>query len=332
MSIRGRCFVTIVASWLSVASLSAEAWADGADAGGYLGAAVPLGTYEKTADTGGVIGGWGGYRWDFDDVGLSVIGNPQWTLLPPDECPRGPTLHPCSNDDDVASTFSFTAGPKLSLRLSDALASLAVLGGYFGDISGPLDENGGGLAVHATVAGYVGAGIHLGVFARFENAWLAPAANSRSGDRQMVMTGLSIGWSQYRSELEPAPVAPVAAAAPASPPVGRKFILRGVNFDFDKASIRPDATPVLDEAVRTLRDQPDIDVRVEGYTDAIGSDAYNQRLSERRAKAVMNYLVSRGIAPSRLQAVGYGESNPVASNETAEGRAQNRRAELVVVE
>src|SRR5512145_2246193 len=101
MSIRGRGFVTIVASLLNVASLSSDAWADGAEAGGYLGVAIPIGTYEKTADAGGVIGAYGGYRWDVaDHVGLSVIGNPQYTLLPPEDCPSGPTVHSCSDGDD----------------------------------------------------------------------------------------------------------------------------------------------------------------------------------------------------------------------------------------
>jgi OOP family OmpA-OmpF porin len=67
---------------------------------------------------------------------------------------------------------------------------------------------------------------------------------------------------------------------------------------------------------------------VAGYTDRIGSDAYNQQLSERRAKAVMDYFIGEGVAPDRLKAVGYGKSKPVASNATEEGRAQNRRVEL----
>ena len=106
--------------------------------------------------------------------------------------------------------------------------------------------------------------------------------------------------------------------------------LRGVNFDFDKYNIRPDAAPILDEAARTLQQYGDVTIYVDGYTDSIGSDAYNQRLSERRANAVKEYLQSHGVAASRMTARGFGKTNPVASNETAEGRAQNRRVELIV--
>jgi len=117
-------------------------------------------------------------------------------------------------------------------------------------------------------------------------------------------------------------------APPAKPK--RKIVLRGVNFDFDKATLRADGKPVLDEAVRTLKDERDIKVSVEGHTDAVGSDAYNQRLSERRAGAVADYLAGGGIARARMATVGFGESKPVASNETEDGRAQNRRVEFRV--
>ena len=114
-----------------------------------------------------------------------------------------------------------------------------------------------------------------------------------------------------------------AAAKPA-----RRIVLRGVNFDFDKATIRPDAKSVLDEAVRTLAEEPNVLVSVEGHTDSVGSDAYNEKLSERRADAVADYLAGAGVARRRLSTVGLGESKPVASNETEDGRAQNRRVEF----
>jgi len=75
-----------------------------------------------------------------------------------------------------------------------------------------------------------------------------------------------------------------------------------------------------------------ITVAVEGHTDSVGSDAYNQKLSERRAQAAVDYLVSQGVDASRLQPTGYGESKPMASNDTADGRAQNRRVDLVVTD
>jgi OOP family OmpA-OmpF porin len=112
--------------------------------------------------------------------------------------------------------------------------------------------------------------------------------------------------------------------------VERKIILRGINFDFDKSNIKPEFEPILDEAVSTLKANPDIKVGIVGYTDSIGTAQYNMVLSNQRAKAVYNYFVSKGIAASRLQTVGKGMNDPVASNATADGRAMNRRVELQV--
>ena len=109
-------------------------------------------------------------------------------------------------------------------------------------------------------------------------------------------------------------------------------MLRGVNFDFDKWEIRPDAAIILDEVVSLLSGRPDVEVRVEGHTDATGPEAYNQGLSERRAASVRKYLVEGGIAASRLTSAGLGESRPIATNDTREGRALNRRVELQVLE
>lgn len=129
----------------------------------------------------------------------------------------------------------------------------------------------------------------------------------------------------------PPPPRPAPPPPPPPPPTRRRIILRGVNFDFDKATIRPDAVAILDEAVEILRAQPGVDVSVDGHTDAIGSDQYNQRLSERRARAVADYLARHGIDRGRLEPRGFGESRPVASNDGEEGRAQNRRVELNTV-
>jgi OOP family OmpA-OmpF porin len=121
-----------------------------------------------------------------------------------------------------------------------------------------------------------------------------------------------------------APVSVAAAAAATK----RSIVLRGINFDFNKANIKPEAQGVLDAAAEVLKENPDVKVRVSGYTDGIGPEAYNQKLSERRANAVRDYLASHGVDGSRLTAVGYGKSNPVADNATADGRAQNRRVTL----
>lgn len=103
-----------------------------------------------------------------------------------------------------------------------------------------------------------------------------------------------------------------------------------VTFAFDKSDIQPRFRPVLDRVARTLNHYPSTLVDVTGHADAIGSDACNQRLSERRAATVSGYLTSRGALPQRLQSEGAGEGEPVASNATIQGRAANRRVEIAL--
>lgn len=109
-----------------------------------------------------------------------------------------------------------------------------------------------------------------------------------------------------------------------------KWVLIGVNFDFNKASLLPESYAVLYNAARVLLTNPDVKVEIQGHTDNIGSDAYNKKLSLQRAETVKNFLVSKGVAASRLTTVGVGSSKPVADNKTAEGRALNRRIEFQV--
>jgi len=132
----------------------------------------------------------------------------------------------------------------------------------------------------------------------------------------------------------PAPVAkvtPPPPPPPAPPAVGTKIIsLEGTHFAFNKADITAEGKAKLDAAAATMAAEPTVKLSVEGHTDAVGSAPYNQALSERRAKSVVAYLVSKGVDGARLTPVGYGKTKPVATNDTAEGRAQNRRVDLVV--
>lgn len=113
--------------------------------------------------------------------------------------------------------------------------------------------------------------------------------------------------------------------------VGTKlFTLEGVHFAFDSAELRPGAEQRLDEAVRKLTDNKQANVAVIGHTDSIGTESYNQDLSLRRARSVVDYLTSHGVDSHRLRIDGRGESEPIATNETREGRAMNRRVEFVV--
>lgn len=144
--------------------------------------------------------------------------------------------------------------------------------------------------------------------------------------------GVAITFGK-KCEVPPPPVVAEAPPPPPPPaPVKKRIVLRGVNFDFNKSNIRPVDVPVLEEAVSTLKAENLPGVTAIGYTDAIGTDAYNLKLSERRADSVKNWLVDHGIPASKITAMGRGKADPVATNETADGRAQNRRVELKVAE
>jgi len=104
-----------------------------------------------------------------------------------------------------------------------------------------------------------------------------------------------------------------------------------VHFDFDRYNLRPDALKILDDAVAKLGQNATVRITIEGHTDSIGTSEYNLALGERRANSVRDYLVNRGITNTRLRTVSYGEDRPVGDNKTTQGRAQNRRAHLVVI-
>jgi len=124
---------------------------------------------------------------------------------------------------------------------------------------------------------------------------------------------------------EPAPApAPAPAAAPAGKPI---MTFEDVNFDFDKATLRPTAAAKIDKAVAYVK-ETEGEFELKGYADSIGSEAYNLKLSQRRADAVRNAMIKQGAPADRITAKGYGEASPAASNSTKAGRAQNRRVEL----
>jgi OOP family OmpA-OmpF porin len=132
----------------------------------------------------------------------------------------------------------------------------------------------------------------------------------------------------------PAPVAaPAPAPAPAAPAVAAQKVTYAADafFDFDKSVLKPEGRAKLDDLVSKIQGINLEVIIAVGHTDSIGSDAYNQRLSVRRAEAVKAYLVSKGIERNRIYTEGKGEKQPVADNRTAEGRAKNRRVEVEVV-
>ncbi|MDM0122874.1 MULTISPECIES: outer membrane protein OmpA [Variovorax] len=128
------------------------------------------------------------------------------------------------------------------------------------------------------------------------------------------------------------PSTPVAPVAPPAPPAASKVTFAAdAFFDFDKSVLKPEGRAKLDDLVSKIRDVNLEVIIAVGHTDSVGSDAYNQRLSVRRAEAVKAYLVTKGIERNRVYTEGKGEKQPVADNKTAEGRAKNRRVEIEVV-
>jgi OmpA-OmpF porin, OOP family len=107
------------------------------------------------------------------------------------------------------------------------------------------------------------------------------------------------------------------------------FVALYINFETGKSEIKPESKPIIDQIYEMLKQNPDLKISIEGHTDNVGTEKSNQTLSESRAKSVMNALVSKGIIVSRLQYKGWGQTKPIADNNTEEGKAKNRRVEIV---
>ncbi|MDR2874728.1 MAG: OmpA family protein [Methylobacillus sp.] len=135
------------------------------------------------------------------------------------------------------------------------------------------------------------------------------------------------------------PPAPEAEAAPVTPPPApepewktvtteKHTVVDGANFVTGSAKLLQGADDKLGQVLQAANDNPDIKIKVDGYTDNVGKRAVNQNLSERRAAAVKDWLVERGVAANRITTAGFADASPIASNATAEGRAANRRVEV----
>jgi len=310
-----------------------------------VGAGIPISEFQKVAKPGGVVAPFFGYRLGAENIAITPMIQPQFAFFAAKD--QDVTF---SNDDapvvgdnrivrrktvksDAQTMASFTGGLRLSLYDETREVYLGGQGGYYTDM--------GAGAVRGAGAGFnISAGFNYrflpstaaGLYIRRDEAYIP--ANLNSDDNvQFLVAGIGVTHLFMAPEPPPPPpvvAAPVPTPEPEMPEVKKKIVLRGVNFDFDKANIRDDAKPILDEAVRVLGEAGDVRVSVEGHTDSVGSDTYNMGLSRRRADSVSGYLQSHGIAADRLTTEGFGESRPVATNETSEGRAQNRRVELRV--
>jgi len=204
----------------------------------------------------------------------------------------------------------------------------------------------------AVLLAAVGVSFASGVFAQSKDAYVQDARgvivrNSNVGDPKIGNLCWRTGyWTPAQAILEcdpdlvkvavvPTPPPPPVVTPPPPPPVTpsstKVTFAADAFFDFDKAVLKPEAKAKLDDLVGKLKPINLEVIIAVGHTDGIGSDAYNNKLSVRRAESVKAYLVSKGIEPNRVYTEGKGKKQPVADNKTAEGRAKNRRVEIEVV-
>ncbi len=113
--------------------------------------------------------------------------------------------------------------------------------------------------------------------------------------------------------------------------VGEKVLLNNIFFEYAKATLRKDSYPELDRIAESLKENPSLSIEIQGHTDNVGSIETNQKLSEERAGAVKTYLLSKKIPSSRVTSIGFGETKPISSNDTDEGKAKNRRVEFLIL-
>ena len=186
----------------------------------------------------------------------------------------------------------------------------------------------------AVAGGLVGAAVGAGTAGGLVNAYEGGhgGSNGETGAAAGggAVAGAALGVVLGHLICDPKEEAPPPPPPPPPPPAAKHIELSAdTYFDFDKATLKPAGIGKIDEEiVRPMKEHANLRALVEGHTDSVGSDVYNQRLSERRANAVRDYMVSRGISASRIKTKGYGEAKPIASNMTAEGRAKNRRVEV----
>jgi len=339
---RRRVSLSLALSFAALLGLSATAPAiDGPFLGVDVGGSKPVNSnYRAHVETGATANPYAGYMFN-EYFGLQ--GQLQFGFQEPDNDHRG-----LSRENQTTSVVGYMLGPRLQLPISDSPWGqpmefyITGQGGGYTGLSGSLNRTSGGLSAGAGLDVYLTDHLALSFFGRYNRAFQSPRPTfliyqapdqQGGGDAQWAVGGIGLKYRFNGPAVAPPPPPPAPVAQAAPPPAEKKkIVLRGVNFDFDKSTIRPDARPILDEAISTLKEYKQITLSVDGHTDSVGTDQYNQKLSLRRAKSVADYLAKGGIDAKRMTEKGFGESQPVASNDTAEGRAQNRRVELKILQ
>lgn len=168
-------------------------------------------------------------------------------------------------------------------------------------------------------------------------------SNERTGDYMVSLPsgksyGLAVKAKEYLFHSENFDIPPVTEFQEMNKDIllkkveiGSKIVLKNIFFEFNEATLRPESIPELERLIKLLNDVPTLKIEISGHTDNVGSELYNQELSEDRAKAVVDFLIAKGIDENRLEYKGYGLTQPIATNETEEGRAMNRRTEFKVL-
>jgi len=327
---RSRIFIGLLSLSVLMGG-AAGAAEEGPYVGINLGVSVPTNkNYSAHVQTGAAVNPYAGYMFN---KYVGAQGEVLFTFQPPDNDHRG-----FPKENQTSTLFGGTVGPRFSLPIGDYVdVYTTAQGGFFTGLSGRLNRSAPGFGVGGGINYNPMPELSVGLFGRWNRVYFSPRPTTLvyqdpdaqgPADLRFLTTGIDLQYNFVPPPPPPPPPLVAQKPAPPPPPVKKKIVLRSVHFDFNKSNIRADAVPVLNEAVSVLKDESTQAVIVAGHTDSIGSDAYNMKLSRRRADAVRDYLIKNGIPAKRISVEGFGESKPVASNATADGRAQNRRVEL----
>lgn len=209
----------------------------------------------------------------------------------------------------------------VSLLTTIVLLASFILGSYFLSSCKSSSKTAKGAAVGAAAGGAIGAAIGSASDDTAEGAIIGAAVGGVAGG--LIGRRMDKQAEELQEDLEGAEVERV----------GEGILITfdsGLLFDVDSYQLRPATKDDLREMAQTLKKYEDTNIIVEGHTDATGSEEYNMTLSRNRAGTVQKYLIDQGVRPGRLSAIGYGETKPVATNETSAGRQENRRVEVAI--